>query len=206
MPITDVVLARHGETDYNLKKRLQGRGIDAPLNERGRQQSLRLSKRLQPSTGTVLTTSSLRRARETAEPMTAQYGVEASAYKELDEMDFGIYEGAQMTDIKSELEELHQAWKNGQTSLRVEGGESPEEVFERSNHRIRSLLEQNLTDRHFFILHGRLLRILLSAWLGYGLHQMHRIEHSNGAYYRLQFDGEQFIPKELHVTDHLTGL
>ncbi|MCH2222377.1 MAG: histidine phosphatase family protein, partial [Dechloromonas sp.] len=44
-PVLDIYLARHGQTDWNLEKRLQG-GTDNPLNETGRQQAKQLGDKL----------------------------------------------------------------------------------------------------------------------------------------------------------------
>ena len=52
------------------------------------------------------------------------------------------------------------------------------------------------------VVHGRLIRILLSVWF-YGLSKMDVIEHSNGAIYEIGWNGQEFI-LQLHITEHLS--
>lgn len=66
MPITELFVFRHGETDWNRERRFQGH-TDIPLNETGRRQAQELKKILEPCAPQVFLTSDLSRARETAE-------------------------------------------------------------------------------------------------------------------------------------------
>lgn len=198
-----LLVARHGETEYNRNGLLQGRGIDAPLNETGRLQAAKLAGYFEPYSTDLVISSSMKRAVETAEPISLQKNLTLSSDKRLDEMDFGNMEGSKMVDINGDLNRLHEAWKNGETGLKIPGGESPEEVLERAESAIRPLLNNQTDGSIIMILHGRLIRILLSVWLGLGLKNMHKIEHQNAAVNELVFDGSRFESVYLNRTDHL---
>jgi broad specificity phosphatase PhoE len=88
-----VLLARHGETDWNAAGRWQGH-TDVPLNETGRAQARALAERLRPVGIAAVATSDLARARATAEIVAAALGLEIGLVDpELREQRFGRFEG-----------------------------------------------------------------------------------------------------------------
>lgn len=182
---------------------MQGRGIDASLNDTGRRQATALADYLQQTKIDHIFSSSLKRSQETAEIIAKVRGLDFHSYPELDEMNFGILEGQPVTDIKSELNQLQDNWRKGNVKFALENGESPLTVYERVSQRMEWILKEHAPANLMFVLHGRLIRILLSEWLEYGLHSMHRIEHSNGALYHLEWNGKIFNPVRVNYTDHL---
>jgi probable phosphoglycerate mutase len=85
-------------------------------------------------------------------------------------------------------------------------GESPQEAFDRANAKVIEVLEATNSENIVFMIHGRLTRILLSEWLGYGLKNMHKIEHQNGAINHLNWEAGSFEAVQLNMTDHLAEL
>jgi broad specificity phosphatase PhoE len=195
-------IARHGETEFNRKGLLQGRGIDEPLNETGWQQAHSLASYLEKYRADALYSSSLKRSWQTAEPLQKLSELEILQKMDLDEMDFGKYEGTPYMDVSGELTELQRVWESGEVTRAIPGGESPQDVFERANGEVRSIMDSFTGKTMVLILHGRLIRILLSEWLGYGLRNMQKIEHQNGSVYQLVYDGD-FKPVYLNKSDHL---
>jgi len=184
--VKHILLVRHGQTEYNRLNRVQGRGINAPLNETGLWQARQVAEALVEFNPEVVYSSSLIRAQQTAEQIVHRLNLDASrfpiAHRDLDEMDFGHLEGALVDEKISELQDLVNSWKLGNSTHAASGGESPEQVYERASYKIHSILhaEEHLNHSTFvFVLHGRLLRVLLSKWLGYGLQGMHEIPHHN---------------------------
>ena len=88
-----LLLARHGETDWNLEHRYQGQ-TDIPLNAQGRRDAHALAGRLRHSQIHAVYTSDLARARETAEIVAAAAGRPIRIDPRLREMDFATAEGA----------------------------------------------------------------------------------------------------------------
>ena len=204
--ITNIFIARHGETEYNRTGRMQGRGIDIPLNETGRLQARAISDYLKDKSIGHIFSSSLMRSMETAEIIAWSMRMKYSAYPELDEMDFGKFEGKSSKEITGELEQVHKTWRGGDTDFVIEGGESPNMVQERVLSKANTLLQEHEGSTLLFVLHGRLIRILLTSWLGRDLSQMHRIKHSNGALYQLKKNAESFEVGYLNKLDHLDGV
>lgn len=203
MSISNIYLARHGETEYNRRNQIQGRGIDASLNETGQLQAKALSAHIHTIDIDHLYSSSLKRSRETAEYVGKYCNLELASYRELDEMNFGILEGRPIKEIEFELQQLHENWKSGDVSFALEKAESPRNVLERAGGKAEALIREKHSSNILFVLHGRLIRILVSHWLGMGLSSMHKVAHSNGALYHLQWDGKQFRSVFLNNTDHL---
>jgi broad specificity phosphatase PhoE len=104
-------LIRHGETDWNAARRLQGR-LDIPLNDRGRAQSARCGKILRPLIAAggrtadefAFISSPLSRARETMEIARVELGLTPKQYVvdvRLAEMSFGRWEGLTYEEVKA---------------------------------------------------------------------------------------------------------
>lgn len=89
-------VVRHGETDWNVKKILQGRA-DIPLNEKGKEQAKHTRELLKNTHIDAVFSSPLKRARETAEIITEGRGLEIHNDDRLLERDFGEYEGVDKT-------------------------------------------------------------------------------------------------------------
>ena len=96
---THMLLVRHGETDYNRNNIIQGTR-DVPLNEIGRKQALDLSDRLGGIHIHAAYSSCLQRAYETAQIVTKPHELTVKQYAELNEMDFGNFEGRLYKDVK----------------------------------------------------------------------------------------------------------
>lgn len=204
MSVTNIYFARHGETEYNRCDQIQGRSIDAPLNDTGHLQAKAIAHHLKDVVFGRIISSSLQRSRQTAEAIAQVQNLDVVSYPELDEMDFGVLEGRPISEVKDELQKLHQTWKAGDVNYASRQGESPYAVFERADSRAKMIIEQNNHKNLLFVLHGRLLRILLSSWLGHGLSNMHDIPHANGALYQLQWNGLGFEKGYINKTDHLS--
>jgi probable phosphoglycerate mutase len=88
--MTRITFVRHGMTDHNLERRAQGHAQN-PLNETGRAQSALVARRLAKERWDVFISSDLRRARETAEIISAAIGKPVDFFDErLREMDRGL--------------------------------------------------------------------------------------------------------------------
>ncbi len=96
--MTEILLIRHGETDWNVQHRFQGQ-IDVPLNARGHEQARRLGLRLAHEPIQVLLSSDLIRARQTAEPLAAHLVLDVEPVPGMREQGFGVLEGLALDEI-----------------------------------------------------------------------------------------------------------
>jgi probable phosphoglycerate mutase len=206
MKYTRLFLVRHGETEYNKKGMMQGRSIDAPLNATGHRQAKLVADVLEAESPEMVISSGMIRAIETARPLSEKLSTPIHSFSELDEMNFGDFEGQKSANIANELNHLHETWASGNVDVAIPGGESPVEVYERADGRIRQILNKGDNETKVLFLHGRLIRILLSKWLGYGLENMHKIEHQNGAINHILKNSVSFNVVYLNKTDHLADV
>ena len=121
MPKTNLYFVRHGETEYNRKRIVQGRRIDSTLNATGRAQAAALAERFADVPLDVIYTSTLRRAVQTAEPFLAHHpDAPVHQLPDLEEMSWGIYEGeAASPRIQEIFARINADWRNGAFELRL---------------------------------------------------------------------------------------
>jgi broad specificity phosphatase PhoE len=153
--VTEVVLVRHGETEWTRTRQHTGR-TDLPLDEEGREQARPVGKALRERTFGLVLTSPLRRARETAE--LAGFGAAAEMRDDLAEWDYGEYEGRTTKEIRAERPDWS-LWRDG-----APGGESPADVGRRADRVIEEIRAAGVDTLVFG--HGHQLRVLAARWLG----------------------------------------
>ena len=103
--MTTLILARHGETDWNRDGIWQGHG-DPPLNDLGRQQAMELAARLADVEIDALYSSDLRRAYETAQIVGAAKGLDITAEPDLREIDIGVWSGLTRAQIEERFPDM----------------------------------------------------------------------------------------------------
>ena len=99
---TKVCIIRHGETDWNVERRIQGQ-TDIPLNENGRAQALAMAYNSAHHRFSTVFSSDLSRATETANALAQREDLEVETLPELRERHYGIFQGV----VKGEAPELH---------------------------------------------------------------------------------------------------
>ncbi|MFC1870912.1 histidine phosphatase family protein [Chloroflexota bacterium] len=116
-----VILVRHGETDWNKEHRVQGGKTDTQLNDTGRKQAEAVALRLKPETFRAIYSSPLQRARDTAQAIARYHQLEVEIAPELRELDVGDLEGVQVGSIGKLLDKL--LVSRGQDGSMVKAGE-----------------------------------------------------------------------------------
>ena len=112
MPTT-IVLVRHGETDWNRERRFQGHA-DTPLNETGRRQARDLAHSIRTERITVVYSSPLERASETAAIVADRLGLETRPLEALREIDVGDWQGMTVEEVRTRYpDQVDVAWKSG---------------------------------------------------------------------------------------------
>jgi broad specificity phosphatase PhoE len=151
----DVVLVRHGETDWSLSGQHTGR-TDIPLTPAGEAAARALAPVLAPIAFAHLWSSPLARARRTAE--LAGCGDRLELEDDLMEWNYGAYEGRTSAEIQATAPGW-QVFRDG-----CPEGESPEQVGARVDRVIDRL--RRGAGPSLVVAHGHLLRVLAARWLG----------------------------------------
>ena len=201
-------LTRHGETAENAAGLVQGRGLDPDLNDVGRAQADALAARLSGIPLAAVATSTQKRSQLTAAPVLAGHPEALLVVRDgLDEMDWGVHEGRGFTpasrdrETSTDYDRLNVRWNAGETSLRVEGGESPDDVWARVRPVLADLGAAYPEGNVLVVSHRRLLRILLAGVLpAGGLERMMQYPHPNAALSVLDVPGGVIGPDVRLVT------
>jgi 2,3-bisphosphoglycerate-dependent phosphoglycerate mutase len=183
-----ILLARHGETDFNVPpERFMG-WTDEPLNDRGREQARALADAVRDRGIVAVWSSQLSRARETAEIVGATIGVAPRVDERFAESHRGRWEGRGWADIAREEPEAWAAWRRGGADFRFPGGESLTE------HQTRVLagLDAVRTGPKpaLVIAHGGTIRAIAAARHPRGLDAFHELDVPNATLIDIDDPGE----------------
>jgi broad specificity phosphatase PhoE len=118
--MTTLLLARHGETDWNREQRWQGQS-DTPLNDTGRAQARALAEALASERIDAVYSSDLMRAHETARLIAEQRGLDVTAIPDLRERSFGSVEGMTTDEIQARYPGIELPWSDGETREAMAG-------------------------------------------------------------------------------------
>ena len=181
---------------------VQGRGVNASLNETGFEQARKAGRALSNISFDHVFTSSLIRTHETISQFDLR-DTPLHAHTGFDEISWGDQEGA-VADF--EAKNLYAAtvngWRAGDLTLNIGGGESPIQVMNRQKEAIRFLMEKG-GENVLICMHGRAIRVLLCWLLNYPLNYMDGFPHHNCSYYSLVHNTNHFTLRDFNRTDHL---
>jgi broad specificity phosphatase PhoE len=153
----EIVLARHGETEWSRDGRHTGR-TDIPLTDVGRRQAEQLRHPLGEWSFEVVLSSPLQRALDTCR--LAGLGEAFETSEDLVEWDYGEYEGITTPEIRERRPDWY-LWRDG-----CPGGEQAADVGRRVD-RVIARVENSQGDVALFA-HGHVLRVLAARWIGLG--------------------------------------
>jgi broad specificity phosphatase PhoE len=161
--VTTILLARHGETDWNREKRWQGLA-DPPLNERGREQARALAERLEPVPFTAIYASDLRRASETARLVAEGRGLGVTTMPELREIDVGSWTGLTQAEVQERFPDAY-AGLRARTGRGWEDGETFGELAQRVLNALRRIAREH-HDPVLVVTHSGPIRTVQAHALG----------------------------------------
>jgi broad specificity phosphatase PhoE len=206
LTLKKIYIVRHGQTDFNLKNIVQGSGVDSSLNTTGIKQATAFYQAYQHVRFNKVYTSALQRTVQSVQPF-IDAGIAHERLSELNEISWGTKEGHAITPEEDEYYHyMLRQWQLGNTSLRIEKGESPEEVVARLASAMDYILKQSEEETVLICMHGRAIRILLCHLLRYPLKSMDMFEHQNLCLYELHHSGSFFTVARYNDTTHLRGL
>lgn len=179
--MTTVWLARHGESDWNAAKRFQGRS-DRPLTPLGRQQAKALASELASSSSlSVIYTSPLRRALETAAVVGEQLGLEPVPDDDLREVDVGSWTGLSRAEVEARYPDAFERWLDGGEGW--DDGESYAEMSARVLAALVRISGSHPGDELLVVSHGGPIRAIQAAAAGMDVHayrKLRRVEPNAG--------------------------
>ncbi len=159
-----LLVARHGETDWNIAGRFQGR-TNVPLNDRGRVQVQALARRLCDEGIEAIYSSHLSRAWDSALMIGAALNVQPHQDERLTELSYGDWEGRTRAEIADRWPEIWHAHGNS-AAVVPPNGESLEEAAQRLNAFLNDLYGWHPVGTVLVISHGGAMSVLACLTLG----------------------------------------
>lgn len=201
------LLVRHGTTEWNAQRRIQGQS-DPSLNPTGQRQARRLGKRLASVPFAEVRCSDLRRCSETAAGiLLGRNDVRLKEMPELREKNFGAWEGLTFHEVQARYPDLYRHWlAAADPSFAPPGGESDLQLCSRAD-TVVDRLRETCTDsgRNLLVVtHGGMLRALITRLLGLPAQKMWKFRFANAGLSVVSlFEDGSAVMDLLNDTSHL---
>ena len=169
--MTTLLVARHGQADWNLERRWLGHA-DRPLTELGRAQAENLARQLDGIPIDAAYASDLARAMDTARAALGNRGIDVTPLPELRERDYGAWDGVLDDEIPQRFPDDHDAWTRGATDGAPDA-EPYAALAQRVQAAIRRIEAAHPNGTVLVVAHGEPLRALhaLALELDYAKHR-----------------------------------
>lgn len=157
--LTRICLVRHGETEWNAERRIQGQ-IDIGLNAAGLRQAEAAGRWLKAAGISALYASDLKRAWATGQAIGQAVGVQPVPVPELRERRYGIFEGLTYAEAESRYPEGYAAFEGRNADYAFEHGESLKVMYERVTGKLKELAQRHLGESIVVVVHGGVLDVI----------------------------------------------
>jgi broad specificity phosphatase PhoE len=189
--VARIILARHGETDWNKERRIQGGSSNPPLNERGREQAENLALRLKQDKIQAIYSSPLQRCLDTAKTIAHYHQLEVKTEPSLREIEAGELEGITLAELGKRFSELLTINTTDGEFPKVPGGESLPEVQQRGWSTVQRLSEKHPDGAMVLVSHYFVILSIICSVLGLSLSQIYRLRLSIGSISIINLDGKE---------------
>lgn len=202
--MTNIYITRHGQTEWNIDKRLQG-SSNSELTQLGINQAQWLKAKMKSINIDVIYSSPIKRALITAEIIKDDKAIELLKEDGLKEIAFGLWEGMKMDDIDAHEEyskELYNLYNNPE-EYKSYGGEHPFEVKERVYKTLDKIINNNKEKDILIVSHGMTLKFIISYFIKKDLIDILNDDvYSQASFSHIQLDGDKVEIKMLNDTSH----
>ncbi len=168
-------IVRHGQTDWNAKRRIQGQ-LDSQLDEIGQQQAIERGHDFVDMDLAAVYSSSSLRTRQTTELVLGDRHDMVTFRDDLREVRLGVWQGLYWADVEKDHPEMVEAHNTASQDFNVEGAERSAEVQERGITAIESIIEAHkhadASDNILIVSHGAIMRTILAYYLAIPLSEL----------------------------------
>lgn len=163
-----IYLVRHGESEWNVLKKIQGQQ-DIPLTEKGIEQAHLVGKRLINENIEKIYSSDLNRAYTTAKIIGNKLNLDVITMTEFREINFGVWEGISNDKMMEEHREDLILWRNEPEKLKIEGAETLIELQLRAMNGINKVMDNDKIDNILIVSHSATLKTIILGLLNMNL-------------------------------------
>jgi probable phosphoglycerate mutase len=191
--MTEILLIRHGETDWNAEKRLQGH-LDIGLNAAGQKQARALGRALLNEPLGAVYASDLQRAMHTAQAIAAPRGMTVQIDVGLRERCYGAFEGLRHADISERYPLEFAAWRAREMDVRYPDGKNAAETLREFSTRvvaaITGIASRSSHKKIAIVTHGGVLECIYRQAKGIGYGSPRDFDILNASINRIHWNGD----------------
>lgn len=197
-----IYLIRHGESEWNIKGKVQGQK-DIALTSKGARQANLIGDKLKNENISSIYSSSLARAMDTALIIGEKINLKVNPMEELKEINFGIWEGMLSNEINERHYEDFVSWRNNPENFKIEKGESLRELQKRTMKGVDKIIRNNLDKNIAIVSHSSTLKIIILSLLNMDLCYFKNLTLANGSLSIIEFRDYNRVLQSLNFVEHL---
>ncbi len=202
--MTEIILARHGETKWNVEEVFRGR-IDIELNQTGVKQAELLAEYLSERKIDAIYSSPLRRALKTAEAIAGYHKLDVKIAPGLIDFDCGKWQGRSLQEVRDKYKELYAEWVSHPDRVRIPAGESLTDVRKRAMGVVGDVIVKY--ERAVVLVAHRVVnKVLICAMLGLDNSHFWKIRQDTCGITTFTYENGRFILIEHNITSFLKPL
>jgi broad specificity phosphatase PhoE len=198
----EIILARHGETDWNVAEVFRGR-IDVELNETGVKQAELLGEYLSDDKIDAVYSSPLKRALKTAEVIAGRHTLKVNIVHGLIDFDYGEWQGLSHQEVRKRYKALYADWVSRPEQVRMPDGESLEDVRKRAMAVVDNVVESCDEGRVVLVSHRVVNKVLICALLGLDNSHFWNVKLDTCGISNFSYEGGRFILTKHNDTSYL---
>ncbi len=199
--MTQVILVRHGETEWNVEQIFRGR-IDIELNETGVKQAELLAEYLSNLKIDAVYSSPLKRALKTAEMIASHHKLDVEIAPGLIDFDYGKWQGLPHQEVKDKYKELYGKWLKNPHQVKMPDGESLNDVRERALSVVDDVVAK-YEGTVVLVSHRVVNKVLICALLGLDNSHFWNIKQDTCGTTTFAYEDKRFILTKHNNTSYL---
>lgn len=176
-----LILVRHGETQWNRERRVQGGGSDTELNETGKVQAQRLGEALSNVKVDAIYSSPLKRALDTARIIASYHKLPVEVEPDFREIEAGELEGLSLAEFSISFSQFILRWREGNGQEKLPGGESVADLEERVWYGIQRIKAKHDSGTVILVTHFFCVVVAICKALGWPLTTLERLRVQTGS-------------------------
>jgi len=201
----EIILARHGETDWNKNEVFRGRA-DVALNDTGIRQAELLGEYLSGEIVDFVYSSPLQRAVKTAEAVADRQSLDVNTVQNLVDFDYGDWQGLSHREVRERYPELYRDWLDTPEQVRMPAGESLEDVRNRAMPFVEDAVMRCGEGRIVLVSHRVVNKVLICALLGLDNSNFWNIKLDTGGITRFGYMDGRLVLTSHNDTSYLKSI
>ena len=201
MKETEIILIRHGETEWNSQKRMQGHS-NSDLSLVGQAQIQALGQWMKNVPFDLIYSSDSLRAKQTAEAITQFSGHELQFDQRLREKNLGVFEGLTSEEARERHPEVFRLFKTAGSTYVIDKGESTQQLQDRALEIVNEIRIKHPEERVLLVTHGGFIRVVMKHSLGLSLETPTRFLIRNTGVFRLVWE-DKWLVSQMGGVSHL---